>query len=60
MLVLLRRKDECITIGDNIIIKIIDVSGKQVKIGIEAPREIAVLRDNAKKKYREETKNEIY
>ena len=45
MLVLTRRLGEAITIGDNIKIVIVEIDGKQVKIGIEAPKEIEVYRE---------------
>ena len=44
MLVLTRRTDESIVIGDNIVITILSVEGDKVKIGITAPREVTVLR----------------
>ena len=44
MLVLSRRIAESVLIGDNIEIEILDICGSQVKLGIRAPREIAVLR----------------
>ena len=44
MLVLSRKVDECIHIGPDIMIKIIDVQGGRVRIGIEAPRGVTVLR----------------
>jgi len=37
VLVLTRKPNEMIIIGDNIIVKIIEVRGQQVRIGIEAP-----------------------
>ncbi|MGE7272708.1 carbon storage regulator CsrA [Brevibacillus panacihumi] len=44
MLVLSRKKNESIMIGDTIEIKIISVEGDQVRIGIEAPRKLDVYR----------------
>jgi len=44
MLVLSRKKNESIMIGDTIEIKIISIEGDQVRIGIEAPRKLDVYR----------------
>lgn len=44
MLVLSRQKDESIVIGDDIVITIVDVRGDKVRLGINAPREISVHR----------------
>ena len=44
MLVLSRQKDESIMIGDDVEITIVDVRGDKVRLGINAPRSIAVHR----------------
>lgn len=45
MLVLSRKKDEAIIIGDDIKITIVDVRGDKVRLGIDAPRSIPVHRE---------------
>jgi len=44
MLVLSRRKDETIMIGDEVEITIVDIKGDTVRVGIQAPRSISVHR----------------
>jgi carbon storage regulator len=44
MLVLSRTRDESIVIGDNIVITIVDIRGDKVRLGIEAPGEVPVHR----------------
>ena len=44
MLVLSRQRDESIIIGDNVIVTIVDIRGDKVRLGIEAPAEIPVHR----------------
>ncbi|WP_010583028.1 carbon storage regulator CsrA [Schlesneria paludicola] len=44
MLVLSRQRDESIFIGDNIKITVVDIRGDKVRLGIEAPTEIPVHR----------------
>jgi carbon storage regulator len=44
MLVLTRRTNQSIMIGDEIEISVLSVSGEKVRIGIEAPQEIPVFR----------------
>ncbi len=44
MLVLSRKKSEVIRIGDDIVITVVEVRGDKVRIGIDAPREVSVDR----------------
>ena len=45
MLVLSRREKQRIRLGDNIIVTVVRVAGDKVRLGIEAPADILVLRD---------------
>lgn len=56
MLALTRKKGESIIIGDNIEIVILGIQGEQVKIGVEAPREISVHRREVYEQIRETNK----
>jgi carbon storage regulator len=44
VLVLSRKKDETIIIGENIVVTVVHIRGDKVRIGIEAPREVTVHR----------------
>ena len=44
MLVLTRKRNESIVIGDDIEIRVLSVVGEKVRIGIEAPRDVPVFR----------------
>jgi carbon storage regulator len=44
MLVLSRQRDESIIIGDSVVVTIVDIRGDKVRLGIEAPQEIPVHR----------------
>ncbi len=44
MLVLTRKKEQSIVIGDNVEIMVLGVSGDKVRIGITAPREVEIFR----------------
>ena len=44
MLVLSRQRDESIVIGDNVVVTIVDIRGDKVRLGIQAPGEIPVHR----------------
>lgn len=43
-MVLTRKKDEKIVIGDNITLMVIDIRGDKVRLGIDAPRDVPVHR----------------
>lgn len=45
MLVLSRHIGESIIIGDNIIVSLLDTRGSQIRLGIDAPRDISVHRE---------------
>lgn len=45
MLVLTRRANQSIMIGDDIVVTVLDVRGDQVRIGIKAPRSVDVHRE---------------
>ena len=44
MLILTRKKNEAIMIGENVEIKVLEVKDGQVRVGIDAPREISIFR----------------
>ncbi|WP_333676083.1 carbon storage regulator CsrA, partial [Muricomes intestini] len=44
MLVLQRKKGETLLIGDNIRISVVEVSSDSVKLAVEAPKEVKILR----------------
>jgi carbon storage regulator len=54
MLVLTRKLGESIRIGDSIVIKIVDLDGRHVKLGIEAPKNVSVNREEIYDKIQKE------
>lgn len=45
MLILSRKVGESVTIGNDIVVKVVSLSGNQIRLGITAPREVRVLRE---------------
>lgn len=45
MLILTRRVGESLMVGDNITVTVLGVKGNQVRIGVNAPRDVAVHRE---------------
>lgn len=54
MLVLTRRPGESIVVGENIVVTVIEIKGGQVRIGIDAPREVDVYREEIYEQVRQE------
>ena len=54
MLVLTRKKEEKIMIGDEIEIQVLSIDGNQVQLGIDAPRSIEVHREEVYERIKEE------
>jgi carbon storage regulator len=56
MLILTRKSGESITIGDEIKIHVIEIKGKQVRLGIEAPKKYSIHREEVYIRIQEENK----
>ncbi len=56
MLVLTRKLGEVLRIGQNITVRVIDVKGKQIKIGIEAPSDLLIYREEVYEKIQAENR----
>ena len=54
MLILTRRVGESIVIGDNIKLTVLGIKGHQVRIGVDAPREVVVHRNEVQDRINEE------
>jgi carbon storage regulator len=54
MLVLTRKLSQSIMIGDDIEVSVLSISGDKVRIGVQAPREIPVFRNEVYREIREQ------
>jgi len=54
MLILSRRLGESVTIGDDIVVTVVGISGNQIRLGINAPKAVRVLREEIYKAIQKE------
>ena len=59
MLVLSRHRDESIMIGDDIVVTIVDIRGDKVRLGINAPQEYPVHRQEVYEAIQRENKKKL-
>lgn len=59
MLILTRRVGEMLKIGDNVDVTILSVKGNQVRIGINAPKNVAVHREEIHARIKEEEQQKL-
>jgi len=55
-----RKLGESVVIADNITVKVIEVSGKTVKLGIDFPRDVSVHREEVYKRIQHENKLAVH
>ena len=58
MLILTRKVGESLIIGDHIITTVLNIKGNQVRLGVDAPREITVHREEVYNRIQEEKEQE--
>ena len=58
MLVLSRHRDEAIIIGDDIKVTVMDIRGDKVRLGIDAPKEVPIHREEVRQALEREKANQ--
>ncbi len=59
MLILTRRVGETLMVGDDVTVTVLEVKGNQVRIGINAPKDVAVHREEIYRRIQNEKHSEI-
>lgn len=55
MLILTRRVGEDLRIGDDVVVRVMGINGSQVRVGVDAPKDIAVHREEIYQKIKDGT-----
>lgn len=56
MLVLSRQRDEAVLIGDDVIVRVVDIRGDKVRLGFDAPKDVKIHREEVWLKIKEQEK----
>lgn len=60
MLILTRRVGDSLYVGDDIVVTVLEVNGFQVRIGIDAPKDVAIVREEIAPEFNGTRKADAY